>query len=96
MSNYRPKAVLTSFSKALEKVIYERLWQHINNNNVTSQEHYHFQRSSSTEKATHKLINEILLQAYTRSFFFNLIVPTLFSLVGGPLSGNECGSSNHI
>jgi hypothetical protein len=27
---------------------------------------------------------------------FNLIVPTLLSLVGGPLSGNGCGSPNHI
>ena len=25
---------------------------------------------------------------------FNLIVPTLLSLVGGPLSGNGCGSPN--
>jgi hypothetical protein len=27
---------------------------------------------------------------------FNLIVLTLLSLVGGPLSGNGCGSPNHI
>jgi hypothetical protein len=27
--------------------------------------------------------------------FFNLIVPTLLSLVGGPLSGKGCGSRNH-
>jgi hypothetical protein len=27
---------------------------------------------------------------------YNLIVPTLLSLVGGPLSGTECGSPNHI
>jgi hypothetical protein len=27
---------------------------------------------------------------------FNLIVPTLLSPVGGPLSGNGCGSPNHI
>jgi hypothetical protein len=27
---------------------------------------------------------------------FNLIVPTLLSLVGGPLSGKGCGSPNHI
>jgi hypothetical protein len=27
---------------------------------------------------------------------FNLIVPTLLSLVGGPLLGNGCGSPNHI
>ena len=27
---------------------------------------------------------------------FNLIIPTLLSLVGGTLSGNRCGSPNHI
>ena len=27
---------------------------------------------------------------------FNLIIPTLLSLVGGPLSGNGCGSPNHL
>ena len=27
---------------------------------------------------------------------FNLIVPTLLSLVGGTLMGNGCGSPNHI
>jgi len=27
---------------------------------------------------------------------FNLIVPTLLSMLGGPLSGNGCGSLNHI
>jgi hypothetical protein len=27
---------------------------------------------------------------------FKLVVPTLLSLVGGPLSGNGCGSPNHV
>jgi hypothetical protein len=27
---------------------------------------------------------------------FNLIIPTLLSLVGDPLSGNRCGSQNHL
>jgi len=27
---------------------------------------------------------------------FNLIIPTFLSLVGGTLSGNGCGSPNHI
>jgi hypothetical protein len=32
ISNYRPIALLNSFSNVLEKVIYQRLCQHINNN----------------------------------------------------------------
>lgn len=60
MSNYRPIAVLTSFSKVLEKVICERLRQHINNNNVISEEQCGFWTNSSTDKPSHKLINDIL------------------------------------
>jgi Notch-like protein len=33
MANYRPISLLTSFSKVFEKIIYERLLQHININN---------------------------------------------------------------
>jgi hypothetical protein len=33
---------------------------------------------------------------FTWSFFFNLSVPMLLNPVGDPLSGNGCGSPNHI
>ena len=60
MSNYRPIALLISFSKVLEEVIYERLCQHINNTNIISEDYCGFWRNSSTEKASHELINDIL------------------------------------
>jgi sarcosine oxidase/L-pipecolate oxidase len=60
MSNYRPIAPLTSFSKILEMVMYERLCQHINNNNIISEEQYGLQGNSPTDKASHKLINDTL------------------------------------
>jgi len=59
MSNYRPKALLISFSTVLEEVIYERLCQRINNTNIISEEHCGFWRNSSTEKTAHKSINDI-------------------------------------
>jgi hypothetical protein len=34
VSNYRPNSILTAFSKFLEKVIYNRLLEHIFNNNI--------------------------------------------------------------
>jgi hypothetical protein len=60
MTNFRPISLLTTFSKILEKVIYTRLYQHINQNNILTTEQYGF-RNNSTEKASFKLIHEILL-----------------------------------
>jgi hypothetical protein len=36
ISNYRPISLLTSFTKIFEKVIFNRLIQHINNNQILS------------------------------------------------------------
>jgi hypothetical protein len=60
MTNYRPVSLLTSFSKVFENVIYARLHQHIKSNNILVNEQYGFRSNSSTEKASYKLINEIL------------------------------------
>ena len=38
ISNYRPISLLTSFSKAFEKVIYKRLYHHVNSNNILVKE----------------------------------------------------------
>jgi len=61
ITNFGPISLLTSFSKILEKVIYTRLYQHINQNNILATEQYGFRNNSSTKKASFKLINEILL-----------------------------------
>jgi hypothetical protein len=34
IANYRPVYLVTSFSKVFEKVIYVRLYQHLNTNNI--------------------------------------------------------------
>jgi hypothetical protein len=48
---FRPISLLTSFSKILEKVIYTRLYQHFNQNNILATEQYGF-RNNSSEKAS--------------------------------------------
>jgi hypothetical protein len=60
MTNYRPVSLLTSFSKVFEKVIYARRPQLKKSNNILVSEQYDFRSNSSTEKASYKLINEIL------------------------------------
>jgi hypothetical protein len=60
VTNYRPIFLLTSFSKVFGKIVYDRLLQHIMINNILVEEQFGFRTSSSTDKASYKLINEIL------------------------------------
>ena len=50
ISNYRPVSQFTSFSKIFEKVIYNRLYHHIiNNNHILINEQFGFTHASSTD-----------------------------------------------
>jgi hypothetical protein len=60
MTNDRPITLLTTFSKVFEKLMYDRLITHIENNNILVIEQYGFRTHSSTEKAAFTLINKIL------------------------------------
>ena len=60
MVNYRPISLLTAFSKVFEKIISETLLRHIETNNILVDEQFGFKTSSSTDKASYKLTNEIL------------------------------------
>jgi hypothetical protein len=60
MANYRPTSLLTSFSKVFEKIVYERLLQHVNVNNILVEEQFGFRPATSTDKASNRLINEML------------------------------------
>jgi hypothetical protein len=53
MANYRPVSLLTSFAKVFEKIIYERLLQHININNILVQKQFGFRPATSTDKASY-------------------------------------------
>jgi len=60
VANYRSISLLTSFSKVFEQIIYDRLLKHIETNNVLVVEQFGFRTSSSTEKASYKLTDDIL------------------------------------
>jgi hypothetical protein len=59
-SNFRPISLLTNFSKIFEKIIYRRLYHHINFNHILVNEQFGFRNNSSTEIASCKLISDIL------------------------------------
>jgi hypothetical protein len=59
-SNYRPVSLLTSFSKVLEKALYIRLSEYINDNNLLIGQQFGFRKRSSTKEAIFKLTHEVL------------------------------------
>jgi hypothetical protein len=59
-SNYCPIPLLTLFSKIIEKIIYVRLYRYLNVNNILVKEQFGFREKSSTEIATHYLLNTVL------------------------------------
>ena len=60
ISNYRPIALLPTFSKVFEKLIHERLYTFLINNNILINEQYGFRKNYSTYMAVLKLSDYIL------------------------------------
>jgi len=60
ISNYRPISILSSFSKILEKVMYNQLQGHLNKYGILAEEQFGFRADSTTNKVMYKLINETL------------------------------------
>ena len=57
--NYRPKSVLSCFSKLLEKLMYKRLIDFIDKNQILSKHQYGFRKNRSTELAISELVDKI-------------------------------------
>jgi hypothetical protein len=55
ISNYRPISLLTGFSKLFEILIFNRLKQHLTNNNILVAEQYGFQDGVSAQNAIFNL-----------------------------------------
>ncbi|GFG38826.1 hypothetical protein Cfor_11239 [Coptotermes formosanus] len=59
MTNYRPVSLLPSFSKVLEKAMYNRLSHHLHMNNIPVTEQHGFRNGISTEKAAFRRTNSV-------------------------------------
>jgi hypothetical protein len=55
-SNYRPISLLTSFSKVIEKALYNRLIEYVNNNKILNSQQFGFRKNLATEDAIFSLI----------------------------------------
>ena len=61
-SNYRPISLLPSLSKIFEQVIFNQLFNYMNNNKLLCLEQYGFRPGHSTELAALQLVNKITEQ----------------------------------
>jgi hypothetical protein len=60
VANYRPITIWPSLLTILEKIMYNRIINHLETNNILAAEQFGFRTSSSTEQALFNFINNIL------------------------------------
>ena len=60
LSNYRPISVLSCFSKILERVMYNPLYQYLTKNEILYPKQFGFRKGYSTEHAMVQLFDQIL------------------------------------
>ncbi|XP_065664776.1 uncharacterized protein LOC136086406 [Hydra vulgaris] len=59
INNYRPISILPTFSKILERIIYNRLYEYLIQNKFLNKKQFGFQAQHSTEHAILDLVNSI-------------------------------------
>ena len=76
LRNYRPISVLSCFSKILERIMYNRLYQYLTENKILYPKQFGFQTGHSTEHAIVQLVDQILESfennKYTLGVFIDL------------------------
>ena len=76
VTNYKPISVLPGFSKLLERIMYNRLYKFLVENNILYQKQFGFQNAHSTEHAILQLVNQIAeafsQRRYTLGIFLDL------------------------
>ena len=76
VSNYRPISVLPCFSKILERIMYNRLYKYLIENNILYSKQFGFQNGHSTDHAVVQLVDQIIESfennKYTLGVFIDL------------------------
>ena len=74
LKNYRPISILPVFSKILERVIYNRIYSHVSENNLLYEKQFGFQKNNSTEYASLQLTNELKESFHDREFTVGVFI----------------------
>jgi hypothetical protein len=103
ISNYRPISLLTSFSKIVEKVIFNRLIDHLNKYAILSPSQYGFQKNLSMENAVYILLNVVLSalnnKARVKGIFCDILLTVLiimFSFINYKFMEFEAQPKNYF
>ena len=59
ITSYRPISVLSCFFKILERIMYNRVYNYLNDNNLLFRKQFGFRKGHSTDDACIKLIDRI-------------------------------------
>ena len=73
MGNYRPISVLRCFSKILQTIVYNWLYEHLNSNNIRYKKQFGFRKRHSSEHAVLQLVDQV-----SNSFEKNLFTLGVF------------------
>ena len=74
VSNYRPISVLPAFSKILERIMYNRVYNFLNEQNLLFPNQFGFQKNTSTEHAILKLVDDITKGFVKREFTLGVFI----------------------
>ena len=73
-SNYRPISILSVFSKIFEKLVYERLIQFLDKNNILYSKQFGFRKGYSTDMALIEFVNNISLAFEDKKIILGLFL----------------------
>ena len=59
LGNYRPISILPSFSEILDRIVFNRFYEHLNFSNMLYKKQFAFQKGYSTEHAMLQLVDQI-------------------------------------
>ena len=74
VNNYRPRSVLTFFSKILKRMMYNCLLKLVNDNNILINNQYGFREGHSTDMALLRMVNDITREMDNKNFAMGIFI----------------------